>query len=176
METEIKENGNIIYRNENKEYKFINMGEYIGYNTRQWYESAPVCYRLMAYNESQDDGVLHIEALIDSIGDYSRLIVKKGIEERVISLSGKFICEDVVYVMGDSNEFIPRDRYVAFEDDYATKVKYEDYFGKEKTFVSESGKTYEGEVTKDDYITNFMRKNVELSHMVGMQDNTSMSM
>ena len=78
--------------------------------------------------------------------------------------------------MGDRNEFIPRDRYVAFEDDYATKVKYEDYFGKEKTFVSESGKTYEGEVTKDDYITNFMRKNVELSHMVGMEDNPSMSM
>ena len=130
----------------------------------------------MAYNETQEDGILHIEALIDSIGDYSRLIVKKGNEERVVALSGRFIAEDVVFVMGDSNKFIPKDRYVAYDDNYATRVKYEDYFGKEKTFVSESGQIYESEITKDEYIINLMQKNVELSHTVMKEDSSSMKM
>lgn len=28
-----------------KKYVFINMGDYVGYKTRQWYDDAPDCFR-----------------------------------------------------------------------------------------------------------------------------------
>lgn len=175
MDIEIREDGRILYRDGNKEYKFINMGEYVGYTTRDWYEEAPECYRLMAYNETQEDGILHIEALIDSLGDYSRLIVKKGSEERVIALSGKHVLEDVVYVMED-DEIIPKDRYVALENDFEHRRNIEDYFDNEHTFRSSKGEKYTGEVIKDAYVINFIRKNAELSHTVKHSDEGEMKM
>ena len=163
---EIREDGRIVFRSGDKEYKFVNMGEYIGYNSRSPYDKVPEVYRLMAYNETQTDGVLHIEALIDPLGEYSRLIVTKGLAERVLALSGKYVVEDLVNVMGDSNEFVPKDRYVAFEDDFENKREVSEYLGTDKTFKSDSGEVYNGEVTKDSYIQEFMQKNLELSHTV----------
>ena len=41
-----------------KKYVFINMGDYVGYKTRQWYESAPDRFRLMICDQVQDDKIV----------------------------------------------------------------------------------------------------------------------
>lgn len=170
---EIKENGNIYYRNGNREFKFVNMGEYVGYNTRNLNDPVPDCYRLMAYNEDQPDGVLHIEALIDPLGNYSRLIISKNLSERVVVLSGRFILEDYVSLADDSNEFVPKDKYIAFEDDFESKKLFEEYLQEAKTFKSDEGKTYSGDLTKDEYITYFLQKNQEYSHAVATPEEST---
>lgn len=167
MNVEIREDGTIVLRNGNKEFKFQNMGEFIGTETRNPDEPIPVVYKLMASNEEQPDGVLHIEALIDPIGNYSRLIISKNLAERIVGFQDGIVMEDKVFVMGDSNTFVPKDTYIAYEDDFENHRTIEEYFdGKEKKYISDDGQFYKGEVTKDSYVTEFLQSAYDLSHTV----------
>ena len=166
MNVEIRKNGNILFRDGNKAYKFVNMGEYVGHMSRSWDEASPDYYKLMTYNETSEDGVLHIEALIDSIGDYTRLIVKKGDTERVVSLSGVTVLGDVVYVMGDGDDIFPKRKYVAYEGNLENRKTIQEYFQGKHYFKSKDGEEFTGEVVDDRYVIDFLSKGEELKSSI----------
>ena len=116
------------YDNFVKKYVFINMGDYVGYKTRQWYESAPDCFRLMICDQFQDDKIVsHIEALVDDSGEYSRIMVDKyGCFRRVILIDKGMILEDSLNKILENGfgEEISK----SFEsDNNFSKVKLRDY-------------------------------------------------
>ena len=176
MNVEIRKNGNILFREGNKAYKFVNMGEYVGHMNRSWDQEAPDYYKLMTYNETKEDGVLHIEALIDSNGDYTRLIVKKGDAERVVALSGENVLGDVVYITTDEKDLIPKRRYVSFDGDISNIKPIKDYFQGVHTFKSKDGEVFTGEVVNDKYVIDFLRKGEELRNSITDENEGEMKM
>lgn len=80
-----------------KKYVFINMGDYVGYKTRKWYDDAPDCFRLMFCDQFQGNKIVsHIEALVDDLGEYSRILIDKDGFRRVILINNGMILEDTV--------------------------------------------------------------------------------
>ena len=95
----VDKDGNFV-----KKYIFVNMGDYVGYASRQWYDSVPDCFRLMFCDRFQNDKiVMHIEALVDSSDEYSRIMVDKyDCFRRVILIDKGMILEDSVNKLSDN--------------------------------------------------------------------------
>ena len=76
-----------IYRDGNRIYTMINMGDYVHHRSREWYEKAPENWFLMYYDEYQDNEIIrHIETLVDQNGHYMRYIINQGTESVIILL------------------------------------------------------------------------------------------
>ena len=165
MDVEKQENGNIVFNYDNGSYTFVNMGSYVGYRSREWYEKAPSCWKLMFFDENKEEYPVHIEALVDTNGDYSRILVKQGEFKRVLLLYRSIVDEDTIYEEDPNNLFVSKNTYVAFEDKYREKRHFdlESYLGQVPQFVSKSGEIYAGNITSNDLIVNFLNANIELS-------------
>ena len=171
MKFEEQENGNLVYSNGNKVYTLVNMKDYVGSKSREWYETAPDCWRLMFYDEQKQDGLLHIEALVDSNGYYSRIMVVEGNIRRVLMLNGNYVEEDVIFETDSENDMYPKTRYVAYEDPFHEKrqPEFDKYLEKELPFRSEENKEYKGSVSSNDYLVSFINANIELSEEASRQ-------
>lgn len=173
MNVEKQENGNLVFNNENESFTFVDMGNYVGYQSRQWYEEAPNCWRLMFYDEKKEDSPIHIEALVDSTGCYSRIMVCQGNNKRVLLLNGNVVDEDMIFEMDKENSIFPKKTYIAFEDAYREK-KHPDvqaYLSQEHQFISSTGEAYTGNISSDNYINNFLVSNMQLSKLIDDQTN-----
>ena len=151
------EYGNVIISDGVRTFTFMNMGDYVGHNNREWYEEGPVFYKLMTYDEIHDKGRLHVEALVDTLGNYQRILVDTGSERRSFNTRGNFLVSDAVY--------LPEKAYVSF--DHGTDLtqaapNVNGYLGQEHTFTNENGETYEGPLKRDDIITAFINADREL--------------
>ncbi len=164
MEKVLEKNGNITYIDGDKKYTMVNMGEYVGHAQREWYEQAPDAWRLMFYDEKTLDGILHMEALVDQYGDYSRFIIEQGKEKRVIQVTGDYIEEDGVYLFSEDGLF-PEKEYKALERKFGSEPKesLNEYLEEDKEFVSSDGEKYEGVITSQEIVTEFLEKNKELT-------------
>jgi hypothetical protein len=61
-------------------FTLLNMGEYVGYNSRDWYEEAPECWETMFIDVDSEEPKkkMHCEFLIDSTGSLMRSILIDG--------------------------------------------------------------------------------------------------
>ena len=82
-----------LMEKDNYSVKFtvLNMGEFVGHKSRQWYESAKACWETMFINiVSQDPKkCLSGEFLIDSNGDFQRLLISDNSGNKRVILSIK---------------------------------------------------------------------------------------
>ena len=167
MEFEEQENGNLVYKNGEKVYTLVNMKDYVGSRNRDPYENATDCWRLMFYDEKREKDTIHIEALVDTSGYYSRIMVVSDKFRRTIMLKGNFVEEDKIFEMNSENDFIPTSVYVAYEDPFQEKrpLEFDKYIEKKVPFLSEDNKTYSGVVSSNDLIVDFVNSNIELSEL-----------
>ena len=152
-----------IYADEGtKLYTMINMGEYIGHSSREWYEDAPEAWRLMFYDEMLKDGKKkHIEALVDELGDYTRIIVELNGSKRILQLSGNWVVSDSV-VTNLSDDDILGDFYTAVNNDsIQRRPRLAEHLSTKQTFTRD-GETYTGDVVDNGLVLNFLQKNKEL--------------
>ena len=121
----------------------------------------------MFYDNNNEQAPVHIEALVDTYGDYQRILVNQDYDRRVLLLRGGVVDEDTVYV-GNPNSEVPHGAYVSFQDVYREKRHplLETYLTQEHQFSSRSGQAYTGNITSNDVIVNFLRANQELSKSV----------
>lgn len=169
MDIEKQDNGNMVLNNDKGSYTFIDMGNYVGYGSRQWYESPNSCWRLMFFDENKEESPVHIEALVDTLGDYSRILVEQGDFKRVLMFRGNIVDEDKIFEEVPNELFSTKNVYVAFEDRYSEKrhLTLESYFSQAPQFVSKSGEIYDGAIASNDYLIDFLNTNIELSKTVG---------
>ena len=139
-----------IVQDENKYYTLIDMGIYIGHRSREWWEEAPKEWRLMFY---EDEDGLKIDALVDDIGDYSRIILEKDDVRRVLQLRGNFVIEDSVY---DEKEGIDN-IYISKSID-SKPVMIDDYL-KENHSAYLDGKTFNEEIPSNESVKSFIEDN-----------------
>lgn len=167
MDIEKEENGNLVFHNENESFTFVDMGSYVGHQNRQWYEQSPSCWRLMFY----DNNEVHIDALVDSIGDYSKIVINSGNIKRVLLLNRNHIDEDSIYEMDSEDSILPKKTYIAFEDKYIEKAHpdLQTYLSMEQQFLSKTGEVYTGD-SFNNYINRFFNYNTELSDIIENQD------
>ena len=166
------ENGNIVFYNDTERFTFVDMGSYVGHQSREWYEKVPSCWRLMFYDEQKDDSPIHIEALVDRTGYYLRIIVSQGNVRRVLLMNRNVVDEDMIYEY-DSEEFMfPKKVYIAFEDKYREQrhPNLQTYLSQEHRFISNDGEVYNGNVSSNSHINNFFESNIELSKRIDNQD------
>lgn len=165
MEYNKQTNGNIKIENENESFTFINMGNYVGYQSRNWYDEAPDCWKLMQYEEKNTNNQIKIEALVDTDGDYMKITVSQNNLKRILQLNGKFVDEDIIIETNPNELMIPKKSYIAFEDNYKEKQhpSLETYLSEKQQFTSKTGETYNGIISSNDYINHFLKCNIELS-------------
>ena len=168
MDIEKQDNGNIVVNNDKGSYTFVDMGSYVGYRSRQWYESPRSCWKLMFFDENKEESPVHMEALVDTTGDYSRIMIEKDNFKRVLMLRGNIVDEDIIIEEEPNSLFSTKNTYVAFEDRYREKRHFnlEAYLMQSPQFVSKSGEIYTGDIASNEYLTDFLNNNIELSKTV----------
>lgn len=171
MNFERMENGNLVFHNGDEDFTFVDMGNYVGHSSRQWYEQSPSCWRLMFYDDNKSEQPVHIEALVDSAGDYSRILVHDGNIKRVLLLNGNLVDEDIIYEMGSDSSFLPKKAYISFEDKFMEKPHpdLQSYLSMEHKFLSNTSEVY-NQNNYDNYINRFFNYNLELSKVIDNQD------
>lgn len=165
------ENGNLVFHNGDEDFTFVDMGNYVGHNSRQWYEQSPNCWRLMFYDDNKADQPIHIEALVDSTGSYSKILLQSDNIRRVLLLNGNLVDEDIIYEMGKDNSFIPKKTYISFEDKYMEKnhPDLQSYLSMNHKFLSNTSEVY-NQNNFDNYIKKFFSYNHELSKLIDNQE------
>jgi len=165
------ENGNLVFSNGDEVFTFVDMGNYVGHNSRQWYEQPSSCFRLMFYDDNRGNQPVHIETLVDAVGDYSRIVVSSGNIKRVLLLNGNYVDEDSIYEMDSDNSFLPKNTYISFEDKYMEKPHpdLQSYLSMEHKFLSSTLKAYNND-NFDNHIKRFFNFNRELSKLIDNQE------
>jgi len=149
---------------DNKKYTMTNMGSYVGYKSREWYEPVPEVWILTSYDEKLDNGeILHMEALVDDVGSYIRFLIDKGDKTRTIQMQYEMIYKDIITKRPNSIGNLGGTKFVALDVDLysGSGVLLEDYLTCQPTFSSE-GEIYNGELSDNNLIAEFVRKNEEL--------------
>ena len=172
MEFDKQENGNLVFRNENESFTFVDMGSYVGHQFRKWNEEPSNCWRLMFYDEKKGNSPIHIEALVDSTGYYSKIMVCQGHNRRILLLNGLVVDEDKIYEFDPKDSTFPKSIYIAFEDEYGTKKhpNLNTYLSQKHQFVSSNGESYSGDINSNNYIIRFFMFNEELSKLIDSQN------
>lgn len=149
---------------DNKKYTMTNMGSYVGHKDREWYAPVPEVWILTSYDEKLDNGeILHMEAQVDDVGHYISFFIDKGDKRRVIQMKHEMVYKDVITKRPNSIGDLGGTRFVALDVDLYSEsdVSLEDYLTCQPTFSSE-GETYNGELSDNNLIAEFVRKNEEL--------------
>jgi hypothetical protein len=157
------EYGNIIISDGVRKFTFMNMGDYVGHDSREWYEEAPAFYKLMMYDEIHDNDKLHVEALVDTLGNYQRILVDTGTERRSLNIRGNSVDSDAVYIMDD--KMFPKESYISYERDTDLSkpvINIKSYLSEEHTFTNKNGQTYDGPLKNDNIINAFISSDKEL--------------
>ncbi len=156
-----------VFIDDDKYYTMLDMGVYVGYRLRLWYENNPVIWKLMLLDEVSKNGQYkHIEALIDDKGDYSRLLVEINNVKRVILINNGCVYSDSI-VSNFSFDGISDDSFYALDEEiYSDKiVPLDKYFGGTQSFYLK-GKLYTGEVVNNNLVIDFLNKNNELVEFI----------
>ena len=157
-------NKKIFVDGEDKIYSMVNMGSYVGHKHRQWYESAPEMWTLMFYDEKRDDGQnLHMESLIDDSGNYTRFLIELGNQTRAIQIHNGRVYSDTITDYGRELG----DSFVALDGDIYSSgsIPLRDYLITKPKFSS-GDQLYEGELSNNDMIANFLNKDNELRESI----------
>ena len=166
MECILEEKKKRIYQDGNKVYTVLNMGSYVGHRSRQWYEHAPECWRLMFYDEKTTDGEMHhAEALVDEQGEYMRLIIEHDFTKRVLLLTNGFVQKDIVIDTSEAKGPLETGKcYYSLDKDIYDPGKplLNDYLSLDHTFISEDGESFSKPVPSDREIVEFFSMNDEL--------------
>lgn len=153
----------------NKFYSMINMGNYVGHRDREWYDSNPDVWVLMFYDEKRTDGkTLHIEALLDDEGNYIRFIIELEGQKRVIQLDNGKVFKDTITEIKDISDWPFGDEFIALDEDiYSRKcVLLDSYLNSNSSFYL-GDRVYSGELSNNNLIFEFLRKNDELKEKLG---------
>lgn len=163
MELIKEENNKKVYRDGNKIYTMLNMGNYIGHASRNWWETTPEEWRLMFYEEEREDGKkLSIDALVDQFGGYMHFWISLGNMKRVICLSGEMVYSDSI-VEKISSDGLLSDSYFALNGDKYSSNSFllDDYLNTKLPFRF-GEQVYEGELANNNLIIEFLKKNDEI--------------
>ena len=163
MELISEERGKKIYLDGNKKYTMIDMGPYVGHMSRDWYIETPSVWFLMQV-EGKD---FSVESLIDSNGEYIRLLAKTGNVTRVLQMNGDKVYSDSIFVGENLSNELMGDNYIAKEGDYYSKdsIKLEKYLLNKPEFFSQGNK-YEGKVPDNNLFIDIIEKNIELNKLI----------
>ena len=121
-----------IFRDEEtgKFYTMINMGEYVGYRNRDFWQNPNDAWFLMIYDEIKNDKkISHMDALIDQSGNYTRIVLEQNSERKTMFLRGNMISEVYTEKMNNS-EKIPNYPYKSKEE------KIEEFLNKNQELQS----------------------------------------
>ncbi len=144
-------------------YTMINMGDYVGHRSRNWYETPSPYWSLMFVdNESKD---LHMEALIDDTGNYIDLKIACGIIKRAIAFKYGSVISDLV--MYETDELIPADAYYKVEID--NRIPLNKYLGNTHVYKDEDI-VFDGVVPNDELIKDFFLKNKEYKEIIEKEE------
>ncbi len=168
MELIKEEKNKKVFIEDDKVYTMLNMGSYVGHKHRQWYASAPEMWSLMFYDEKRDDGQeLHMEALIDDSGNYIRFLVELGGQTRAIQMhNGRVFSDIITDYSTNSNEQLGG-VFTALDGDIYSpnSIPLNDYLFANPNFYS-GDQLYEGELSNNDLIANFVNKDNELRESI----------
>ena len=120
MELVVENEKRKIYREDGKFYTMLNMGDYVGYRNREWYQKPNDAWYLMIYDEIKDDKkIAHMDALVDSSGYYSRLCLEQNGERKIMFLRNEMITEKLVEQLPNSEKnanysYIPDTEMIKF--------------------------------------------------------------
>ena len=166
MECILEEKTKRIYQDGNKVYTLLDMGAYVGHRSRQWYEKAPECWRLMFYDEKTEDGkICHAEALVDQFGEYTRLIIEHGSTKRVLMFTMGTVHYDAIDDTSGVKDLLGlgKSYYSLNKDIYDSgRPRINDYLNLEHTFISEDGKVFDKSIPSDSEVVDFFAMNDKL--------------
>ena len=153
MELIKEEENKLVYKDGNKIYTMLNMGNYIGHASREWWEETPDDWRLMFYEEKREDGKkLFMEALVDQFGSYVHFGISLENKKRVISLKSGMVHSDLI-VEKISSYGLLNESYVALNcDAYSSnRVLLNDYLSVRLPFRL-GERVYEGDLSDNSLI------------------------
>lgn len=165
MELVTEDKNKKVYVDGNKTYTMLNMGNYIGYKQRQWYEQSQDIWMLMSYDENN----VHIESLIDDLGGYIRFIVSSNGISRVVQLNNGSVYNDSL-VWNVTTDGIAKESYVALDGDIYSNNKFriDEYLSQKQAFIKD-GQPYDDVVTDNTLLINYIQKNIELGELISSQ-------
>ena len=165
MELVREEKNKKVFVENNKIYYMLNMGSYVGHRNRSWYASKPAFWVLMATDEKCNDGeVLHMEALVDNRGDYTRFILQKGDIKRVLQLQyGRVYSDTISDTRNGSDPIGLGVTYVAMDGDIYSdeQIPLNEYLSYEPEF-SLNGEVFDGDIPSNDTIIDFLNRNSQI--------------
>ncbi len=116
MELVTEDENRKIFREDGKFYTMINMGSYVGHQRREWWETPQDAWFLMMYDiVVNDKKAVRMDALVDSLGTYSRIGVEQNGERQYIFLRNGNVLETLNIKAPDS-EKIPGYPYKSNEE------------------------------------------------------------
>lgn len=108
MELIDENNERKIYQEDNRIYTMVNMGDYIGHRSREWYQKGDDAWYLMFLDEYQNnDKIRHMEALVDYTGRYLRFIIEQGNEKRIVLVGNGSGMKEYVEKTNNKENTIP---------------------------------------------------------------------
>ena len=151
MNYEKQKNGTVVFYDGDEKYTFVDMGNYIGHQNREWYENGKSNWMLMFYDNQKDD--------------HSKITIESGNFMRFISLYGNTVDEDIIIECEEDDLDLPKETYIAFEDKYKEKAhpSLEEYLAETPMFVSSTGEVYKGNLESNKHIIDFLASNKSLS-------------
>ena len=169
MELLKEEKDKKVYIEGNKIYTILNVGNYVGYKYREWYEQAKEVWRLIFLDEKQDDKIIHMEALIDDLGNYTRFLVDDKTSRRIVNISDSLVYSDIIY--NKNNEYISLN-----EEIYSNKrVVIHEYFLNQHIFKNSNDEVFEGELSNNKIINEFLNQNDELVQDINREQHVKKS-
>ena len=139
-------------------YTMLNMGDYVGHRNRNWYETPSPYWTLIFVDKENED--IHMEALIDDIGNYIDLKIASGNVRRAIALKYGDVISDLV--MYETNDVLPTDKYYSVKDGDTSLNKY---LGTPHVY-KDGDKVFDGVVPSDKLIKDFFLKNDEYKKVI----------
>ena len=171
MELLLDEKNRKMFYDENvgEFYTMLDMGCYVDHRNRLWYEKESQVWRLMMVDEKPRNGhYKHIEALIDDMGNYSRIIVEVNNVKRIILLNNGRVFSDSIVSNFSFDGIKDNSYYVLNEDIYSDKLlSSEEYFNNTQNFYL-NGRLFNGGAVNNQFVIDFFNKNNELLELISL--------
>ena len=154
MELIKEEKNKKIYSEDNKIYTVFDMESYVGHST----------WKLMVLDETVEDDKIHIEALVDVLGDYMQIMADSKGTRRVLGIRNGMIYNDSVSELPITVDgLFFTDTYYALNDDKYSEniILLTDYLSVPHEYTLDD-KKYEGEIPSNDLFINFIAKDEEI--------------
>lgn len=155
-------------------YTMVDMGGYIGHQSREWYENGTSKWFLMFYDEKtkKKETLFHAEALVDKYGNYQRLILEENGLKRVMQLQGEYLRSDIIYDERNENASFAwvGKSYIGYEHEDPTKPlpRLSAYLLGDKVYKSEDGAILTvrpNDLRVTEYLTNNDNLSAELKNV-----------